>query len=419
MQKKALRIGKDSASIIYVPSDWHIATLEECISDFIDYRGQAPKKVKTGVPLITARNVKDGYLDFAETEYIELETYESWMSRGIPKGGDVLLTTEAPLGNVAQFPTSGKYALAQRVITLRGDEDKLDNTFLKYFFLSGFGNRALHLRSSGSTAIGIRQTELRKVEIPLPPLSEQRRIAQVLNTWDEAVRYSDQLIAAKIKMKRGFMQQLLTGKKRFPEFQQQEWIKVGAGELFKNHSVKGNKHEELLSATQDKGIIPRSMLEARVTMPTGDTGAFKLVEEGDFVISLRSFQGGLEYSYYRGIVSPAYTVLKPKKKINAEFYKQYYKSYEFIGRLATAVIGIRDGKQVSYEDFCLVKIPYPSSEEQARIAELLNACDKEIEFLKQQLGGLKQQKRGLMQKLLTGQIRVKTADESKEELVSA
>jgi len=151
----------------------------------------------------------------------------------------------------------------------------------------------------------------------------------------------------------------------------------------------------------------RTMLEVRVTMPTTGTEGFKLVDIGDFVISLRSFQGGLEYSYYRGLVSPAYTVLKPKKPINEQFYKQYFKSYEFIGRLATAVIGIRDGKQISYDDFCIVKIPCPSIEEQTAIAKVLQAADKEISLLKAKAEKLREQKKGLMQVLLTGKVRLK------------
>ena len=142
-------------------------------------------------------------------------------------------------------------------------------------------------------------------------------------------------------------------------------------------------------------------------MPSSGTDFFKLVEKGDFVVSLRSFQGGLEYSYYRGIVSPAYTVLKPRKIVSEEFYKQYFKSYDFIGHLAIAVIGIRDGKQISYDDFCTVNIPSPQIEEQTAISLVLQAADKEISLLKSNLEKLKEQKKGLMQVLLTGKKRLK------------
>jgi type I restriction enzyme, S subunit len=235
--------------------------------------------------------------------------------------------------------------------------------------------------------------------------TEQRAIAQVLSTADAAIHTTEKLIAQKELRKKWLMQQLLTGKKRLKGFEG-EWKKLGAGEIFKSITKKGFADEELLSATQDRGMIPRTMLEGRVTMPTTGTEGFKLVEIGDFVISLRSFQGGLEYSYYRGLVSPAYTVLKPKKELNEEFYKQYFKSYEFIGRLATAVIGIRDGKQISYDDFCIVKIPCPSIEEQTAIAQVLQAADKEISLLKAKAEKLREQKKGLMQVLLTGKKRL-------------
>lgn len=252
----------------------------------------------------------------------------------------------------------------------------------------------------------INKSEFENIILRIAPLSEQKRIAEVLSTWDKAIQLTEQLIRQKEQRKKWLMQQLLTGKKRLKGFSG-EWKKLGAGEVFKSVTKKGYEDEELLSATQDKGMIPRTMLEGRVTMPTTGTEGFKLVEVGDFVISLRSFQGGLEYSYYRGLVSPAYTVLKPKKPISEEFYKQYFKSYDFIGHLAIAVIGIRDGKQISYDDFCTVKIPYPTIEEQTAIAEVLQAADKEIELLKAKSEKLKEQKKGLMQQLLTGKVRLK------------
>ena len=246
---------------------------------------------------------------------------------------------------------------------------------------------------------------------PLPPLPEQRAIAHVLSLMDTAININNQLIAQKELRKLWLMQNLLTGKKRLKGFENEMWKKVGAGEVFESFTKKGFENEVLLSATQDRGIIPRTQLEGRVTMPEGTTSGYKLVEPGDFIISLRSFQGGLEYSYYRGIVSPAYIVLKPKEKINDEFYKQYYKSHEFIGRLATAVIGIRDGKQISYDDFCIVKIPFPSYEEQTAIAKVLQAADKEIQLLKTKTEKLREQKKGMMQVLLTGKKRLKIVTE--------
>jgi len=305
----------------------------------------------------------------------------------------------------------GELVFAGFLIRFRTDKNTLLPFYLKSFTATKLYWDWVKRVSMRSGQPGINSTEYCALKIPIPPIQEQESIEVVFRLIEESIQKINQLISKKELQKKALMQQLLSGKKRLKGFDG-EWKKVGAGEIFKSVSKKGFDDEELLSATQDNGIIPRSMLPARVTMPTGDRLSFKLVEKGDFVISLRSFQGGLEYSYYRGIVSPAYTVLKPKRKINDEFYKQYYKSYDFIGHLATAVVGIRDGKQISYDDYCMVKIPYPSFEEQSAIANVLQAADTEIAVLKAKGEKLKQQKKGMMQLLLTGKKRLKLTGEN-------
>ena len=259
--------------------------------------------------------------------------------------------------------------------------------------------------ASGSGVPTLNRNDVHVSKVAVPPKQEQNRIVEVLELWDTAIEKQSELIEKFKLRKRALMQQLLTGKKRLPGFSG-EWKRIKAGDIFMSSSVRGKRSEVLLSATQEHGVIPRDQLEGRVTMPTGNLESFKLVEVGDFVISLRSFQGGIEYSEHRGIVSPAYTVLKPVKEIDKSFYRFYFKSTDFIGHLAIAVIGIRDGKQISYEDFCFVKIPYPRIEEQKAISAILIQADKEIEFANEKLASLQSQKRGLMQQLLTGKIRI-------------
>lgn len=258
--------------------------------------------------------------------------------------------------------------------------------------------------ASGSGVPTLNRNDVHVSKVAVPPKQEQNRIVEVLELWDTAIEKQSELIEKFKLRKRALMQQLLTGKKRLPGFSG-EWKRIKAGDIFMSSSVRGKRSEVLLSATQEHGVIPRDQLEGRVTMPTGNLESFKLVEVGDFVISLRSFQGGIEYSEHRGIVSPAYTVLKPVKEIDKSFYRFYFKSTDFIGHLAIAVIGIRDGKQISYEDFCFVKIPYPRIEEQKAISAILIQAEKEIELANEKLICLQSQKRGLMQQLLTGKIR--------------
>ncbi|MEM6552946.1 MAG: restriction endonuclease subunit S [Planctomycetota bacterium] len=159
--------------------------LEDCMSAIIDYRGKTPRKTQSGIPLITAKIVKGGRIE-EPTEFIDPAEYDDWMRRGLPEAGDVLLTTEAPLGEVAQLHTH-RVALAQRLILLRGHPKKLDNSYLKYLLISDPMQSQLRGRASGTTVVGIKQRELRKVELPLPPLPEQRAIAGVLGALADKI----------------------------------------------------------------------------------------------------------------------------------------------------------------------------------------------------------------------------------------
>ena len=173
-------------------NEWKEYALEDIIEEFIDYRGRTPKKTDNGVPLITAKIVKQGRIN-PPTEFIKEEDYDTWMTRGIPLKGDVILTTEAPLGEVAQIKDSKKVALAQRIITLRGKREILDNTFLKYSLQSPIMQHRLFERASGTTVIGIKSAELKKVNINLPPLEEQVKIANILSSLDDKIELNNEM----------------------------------------------------------------------------------------------------------------------------------------------------------------------------------------------------------------------------------
>ena len=158
--------------------EWKQDKLIDLLDSLIDYRGKTPRKVDKGIPLITAKIVKNGRID-TPTEFIDIKDYNSWMVRGFPKNGDVILTTEAPLGEVAQLDDK-KIALAQRIVCLRGKEGVLDNTFLKYFLLSSLGQARLKARETGTTVTGIKQSELKEVLIDYPPYKYQKQITSIL-----------------------------------------------------------------------------------------------------------------------------------------------------------------------------------------------------------------------------------------------
>ena len=189
---------------------------------------------------------------------------------------------------------------------------------------------------------------------------------------------------------------------RFPEFQNDgEWDYVNGNELFipivnKNH----NSDLPILAITQDQGAVPRELIDYTIIVSDKSIGGYKIVEIGDFIISLRSFQGGIEYSNYKGLCSPAYIVLRRKNdSICNDFYRHYFKSKKYIQDLNRNLEGIRDGKMISYQQFSEIKIPFPLLAEQKRIADCLSSMDKMIAECNNKLELLKSHKKGLMQKL--------------------
>ena len=144
-------------------------TIEEVTDVLIDYRGKTPRKTSAGIKLITAKVIKDGFIRGGDHEYIAEEEYDAWMRRGLPQPWDILVTTEAPLGEVAQLRTSERIALAQRVILLRGNPEIIDQGYYFQAMKSPFVQSELKARSTGTTVLGIKQSELRQVRIPYYP----------------------------------------------------------------------------------------------------------------------------------------------------------------------------------------------------------------------------------------------------------
>lgn len=171
-----------------IPKSWKCRALDE-IFKFVDYRGKTPTKTTDGVRLITASNVRQGYVDHKRIEFISSEEYIDRQNRGISKKGDILFTTEAPLGNVA-LADLDVYSAGQRVITLQTDSE--NKKLLMYFMLSPYFQKALKNNATGTTAQGIKAARLKKLMLPVPPVEEQARIASKL---EELLKQVDALSA--------------------------------------------------------------------------------------------------------------------------------------------------------------------------------------------------------------------------------
>ena len=184
------------------------------ITSYVDYRGRAPEKSTEGAFLVTAKNIRKGFIDYETSkEYVPFENYNIVMSKGLPKIGDILFTTEAPLGNVCQVDDD-KIALAQRVIKLRGNEG-LNNDYLLHYMLSFYYQKLINRMAFGTTVLGISGKALRKTTIKFPTPTEQTKIATFLTAVDKRISLLQKKKAELEQYKKGVMQKLFSQTLRF------------------------------------------------------------------------------------------------------------------------------------------------------------------------------------------------------------
>ena len=228
--------------------------------------------------------------------------------------------------------------------------------------------------------------------------AEQRKIADFLVALDRRIDAQQSLVDNLKKYKRGAVDGLLAKKIRFCS--RGEWAELKISDLFSPVSDKGHSDLTVLTIIQGVGTLPRDCVDRRIMYDKASTNTYKRVEKNDFILHLRSFEGGLELANSVGIVSPAYTILRANKVISPSFYYAYFRSYWFISnKLRMAVEGIRDGKSINMNTFWNIAVPYPSLEEQSQIAEYLHAMDLRLSNATQELESLIQIRNGLMQQL--------------------
>lgn len=193
-----------------IPRHWQCVGFTKSISSQVDYRGKTPEKVQEGVFLVTAKNIKDGTINYElSKEYVRDDQYDEIMSRGKPEIGDLLFTTEAPLGEVANIDRTD-IALAQRVIKFRGEATKLDNYFARYWFMSRPFQDHLKSLATGSTALGIKASKLFELRIALPPLEEQVSIRNFLDERLQALTATEAKITEAIESLQEYRTALIT-----------------------------------------------------------------------------------------------------------------------------------------------------------------------------------------------------------------
>ena len=258
----------------------------------------------------------------------------------------------------------------------------------------------------GQTMPNLNTEIVGQLPIHLPSYDEQIGVVRILLRWDRAIELTDRLIVAKQDRRKWLMQQLLTGKKRLPGLAE-PWQTVHLGEVFENRAETNRPDLPLVAITGENGVVSRDTLDRRDTS-SKDKGAYLRICPGDIGYNtMRMWQGVCGLSHIEGIVSPAYTIVTPRDGIDGEFMALLFKSPAAIHLFHRHSQGlVKDTLNLKWRHFAEIKVQIPDKTEQQAIAHVFRIADRELALHRAQLDALREQKKGLMQKLLTGEVRV-------------
>jgi type I restriction enzyme S subunit len=335
------------------------------------------------------------------------------------QSGDILLTVKGA-GTGKLIRADREYCISRQLMAIR--TKKWDQDFVYYFLAH---NSSRYEAVAAGLIPGISRDDVLQTPILIPPLPEQRKIAETLGTWDQAIALIERRIEAAQQRKKGLMQRLLTGRVRFPEFVRSskrretkygdlpvDWKYVPIGKVAREVSVKNEQDHDypVLSCTKHYGLVNSLEYFGR-QIYSDDLSTYKIVKRNQFAYATNHIEeGSIGYQDLHdfALISPMYTVFEASGRVDDGFLYKVLKTerYRHIFEVNTNGTVNRRGS-LRWKVFATIRIPLPSLEEQRRFAAVLQACDREIELLTQKRDALQRQKKGLMQRLLTGRVRVK------------
>ena len=390
-------------------SSWREVILQDVVEKFIDYRGKTPEKTTSGIPLVTAKIVKNGTI-LQPNEFVSKETYKEFMTRGFPKINDVVLTTEAPLGEVALLKDDS-VALAQRIILMRGKKDVLDNAYLKYFLQSEEGQYRLDSRASGTTVFGIKASVLKEMPILIPALEEQKAIAEVLSSLDDKI----DLLHRQNQTLESLAQTLF--RQWFIEEAKEKWEEKPLSEIALH--VKNNVKP---SSFENKSFyhfsLPAFDNGQRATKELGSeilSNKYQVIKNSILVSKLnprtpRIWLIDENIDEDNSICSTEFQVLYPKEENWRGFIYCYLKTEQAVQELAGASSGTSGSHQrVKPEDIFNLTFQYPDIDTLKRFDEQSSVYWRKIKVNQKQIQTLENLRDTLLPKLLSGEVMVGNA----------
>ena len=410
-----------------VPNHWDVKRLKETIIGGLSYG--ANESALNSNPL-HPRYIR--ITDFSDDETLKDETYKS-LEPDVAKSyllreGDILFARSgATAGKTFHFKNyPGKACYAGYLIKARPKKTVLISNFLSYFtksFVYGDWRNSIVIKAT------IENISAEKyglfLFVPTPSISEQKSIADYLDTKTAQIDRKIDLLTQKAtqygKLKQSLINETVTrgldksvamkdsGVEWIGEVPE-HWVVNRLKDIFNERTDKGYPDEPLLIASQDKGVTLKASYSRHTMTVQKNFHTQKLVKKADFVISLRSFEGGIETAHYRGIISAAYTIMYPINEQGSGYYKHLFKSSKFISLLVTHTTGIREGRNINYQQLKRDVIPVPNPVERQKIASYLDTktahIDRIIETINTQIDKLKELRKTLINDVVTGKMKV-------------
>ncbi len=404
--------------ILDIPDGWQIKKLKDILIEERLGGNYENAEANNGIPVIKMGNLDRATIKIDKIKY--LPENEIYNDEDVLVKGDLLFNTRNTLelvGKVAIWNNELPFAVYNsNLMRMKFDSLFVESTwFMNRAFNSYYGLRQLRGIATGTTSVAaIYGRDLESIKFLLPPLPEQKAIAQVLSTADAAIHTTEKLISQKILRKKWLMQQLLTGKKRLMGFEG-EWKEMHIRDVAKEVSIRNKSDKQLtvLSCTKYDGLVPSLEYFGRKIF-ADDVSTYKIVPKNHFAYATNHIEeGSIGYQKIldEALISPMYTVFKTDNTVNDDFFYKLLKSHPLVYQYQNRMEGSIDRRGgLRWDGFSIIKIKLPSIEEQTAIAQVLQVADREISLLKAKAEKLNEQKKGLMQVLLTGKVRLKISN---------
>ena len=310
----------------------------------------------SGIPFLTGGNLKDGKLSLDGASYITPEKH-SKLTSGHLLEDDIVIAVRGSLGALGYVNTDNSgWNINSQLAILRTDKSELYGKFLIQYLLSWTGQNELLKRQTGSALKQLPIGAIKDVEVPITSIAEQEKIGEYFADLDHLIT--------------------LHQRKLFLNFvKKNDWEQRKLGEVFQEYSEKNHPELPALTIIQGGGTVLREESERKLQYDKSSLAGYKMVREDDFIVHLRSFEGGLEKSNHNGLISPAYHTFHGDE-VDSRFYYPYFRSYEFIKhKLVPHVYGIRDGRSIDIDGMKTIEIPWTLYEEQKKIGDYIESLD--------------------------------------------